>query len=60
MFYEDNQSKSPKNADITEIGVGLIGIGFIFYFLGVLWFLDRGFLAIGNVSPSPLTAFSSH
>jgi len=50
MFYEDNQSKLSKYAHISEIGVGLIGIGFIFYFLGVLWFLDRGFLAIGNVS----------
>ena len=28
----------------------LISIGLLFYFLGMLWFLDRGFLCIGNVS----------
>ena len=33
----------------------LISIGLLFYFLGILWFLDRGFLCIGNVSLSKFT-----
>ena len=35
---------------ILEIGVGLSGFGIIFIFLGIVLFLDRGLLAIGNVS----------
>jgi hypothetical protein len=46
---------------LSEIGIGLIGIGFVFYFMGVLWFLDRGFLAIANVSlPTAFNSSSLH
>lgn len=34
----------------AEIGVGLTGLGFLFLMLGVLFFFDRGLLAMGNVS----------
>ena len=37
-------------ANWLEIGIGLIVVGMVFYSLGVLFLLDRGFLAIGNVS----------
>ena len=37
-FFDDNQ----------KIGIGLISIGVLFYVLGVMWFLDRGLLCIGN------------
>ena len=40
LFYDDNK----------KIGIGLIVIGLIFYFLGLLFMLDRGFLAIGNLA----------
>lgn len=34
---------------IAEIGVTLTGLGALFLFLGVLFFFDRGLLAMGNV-----------
>ena len=40
LFYDDSM----------KIGVGLIAIGLIFYSLGICFFLDRGFLCIGNLS----------
>ena len=40
LFYDDNK----------KIGIGLIVIGLVFYFLGMLFMLDRGFLAIGNLA----------
>ena len=40
MFYEDSK----------KIGVGMIVIGLVFYVLGVVFLLDRGFLCIGNLS----------
>ena len=40
LFYDDNK----------KIGIGLIVIGLVFYFLGLLFMLDRGFLAIGNLA----------
>ena len=40
LFYDDNK----------KIGIGLIVIGLIFYFMGMLFMLDRGFLAIGNLA----------
>jgi hypothetical protein len=33
----------------VEIGVALTGLGFLFLFLGVLFFFDRALLAMGNV-----------
>ena len=40
LFYDDSK----------KIGVGLIIIGLAFYVLGILFFLDRGFLCIGNLA----------
>jgi hypothetical protein len=34
---------------LAEIGVALSGLGFLFLFLGMLFFFDRGLLAMGNV-----------
>lgn len=41
MVYEINE--------IRKIGLGLIGFGFFFSFLGVILFFDRGLLALGNI-----------
>ena len=35
----------------AAIGIGLIVLGLVVYFLGVIFFLDRAMLAIGNVIP---------
>eukprot|EP00887_Chlorella_sp_A99_P003235 scaffold9.g3235.t1 len=35
--------------DKRKIGVGLTGLGFLFFFIGVLFFFDRGLLAMGNI-----------
>ncbi len=40
LFYDDTK----------KIGLGLIGIGLVFYGLGIVFFLDRGFLCIGNLA----------
>ena len=40
MFYEDSK----------KIGIGLIFLGLALFILGTVMFLDRGFLAIGNMS----------
>lgn len=36
----------------AEIGIGLTGLGFLFLVLGVLFFFDKGLIALGNVSIS--------
>ncbi|KRZ72078.1 putative Golgi transport protein 1 [Trichinella papuae] len=35
--------------DCQKIGVGLAGFGIAFIFFGVLFFFDKGLLAIGNI-----------
>ncbi|XP_043723526.1 vesicle transport protein GOT1 isoform X2 [Telopea speciosissima] len=41
MAYEITEQK--------KIGIGLIGFGFFFTFLGIILFFDRGLLALGNI-----------
>ena len=38
---------------LAEIGIGLTGFGFVLTFLGVLFFFDKGLLAMGNVRYRP-------
>ena len=35
----------------AEIGVVLTGLGFVFSLLGIMFFFDRGLIALGNVRP---------
>jgi hypothetical protein len=42
-------SLSPPSSP-PEIGLGLTAFGFLFTFLGIVFFFDRGLLAMGNVS----------
>ncbi|KAL4537460.1 hypothetical protein Ndes2526B_g04641 [Nannochloris sp. 'desiccata'] len=35
--------------DKRKIGVGLTALGMLFLFLGMLFFFDRGLLAMGNI-----------
>jgi hypothetical protein len=34
----------------SEIGLGLTGFGVFFSFLGIVFFFDKGLIAMGNVS----------
>lgn len=43
-----------------EIGVGLTAFGLLFTVLGVLFFFDRGLLAMGNVSTAATCTNTSH
>ncbi|CAM0945347.1 unnamed protein product [Alopecurus aequalis] len=36
-------------SEIKKIGIGLVGFGILFSFLGVILFFDRGLLALGNI-----------
>ncbi|XP_068666732.1 vesicle transport protein GOT1 isoform X1 [Aristolochia californica] len=36
-------------SEIKKAGIGLIGCGIFFTFLGVILFFDRGLLALGNI-----------
>ena len=40
LFYDDSK----------KIGIGLIIIGAVFYSLGIMFILERGLLALGNIS----------
>ena len=44
--------------NLAEIGVGLIGFGIFFSFLGLILFFDRGLQALGNVRFFFLTKMS--
>jgi hypothetical protein len=35
---------------LAEIGIGLTGFGVFFSFLGIIFFFDKGLIAMGNVS----------
>ncbi|KAK8355133.1 hypothetical protein V6Z12_A05G267000 [Gossypium hirsutum] len=35
--------------DLKKIGLGLTGFGIFFSFLGIIFFFDKGFLAMGNI-----------
>jgi hypothetical protein len=61
MFYEDSKSKDCGWLICVsiEIGIGLILIGLVMFSIGIVFFLDRGLLAIGNVSESFLPLFLS-
>ncbi|OAE26286.1 hypothetical protein AXG93_3040s1030 [Marchantia polymorpha subsp. ruderalis] len=41
----------------AEIGIGLTGFGVLFSFLGIIFFFDKGLLAMGNGSISFLVGF---
>jgi len=54
IYNFNNSSIELKTANvlvsfISEIGVGLAGMGIAFIFLGILLLFDKGLLAIGNV-----------
>ncbi|BAH94816.1 Os10g0337600 [Oryza sativa Japonica Group] len=35
--------------DLQKIGIGLTGFGVFFSFLGIIFFFDKGLLAMGNI-----------
>jgi hypothetical protein len=52
FFFRLNLPSSPSSQRLSlpEIGVGLTGFGVLFTVLGVMFFFDKGLLAMGNVS----------
>eukprot|EP00268_Persea_americana_P039040 TRINITY_DN3865_c1_g3_i1.p1 TRINITY_DN3865_c1_g3~~TRINITY_DN3865_c1_g3_i1.p1 ORF type:complete len:177 (-),score=22.44 TRINITY_DN3865_c1_g3_i1:232-762(-) len=40
---------NPQVRNEAEIGLGLTGFGVLFSFLGIIFFFDKGFLAMGNI-----------
>lgn len=50
MYNPYSEPLNKIDTVLAEIGIGLTGLGFLFLFLGVLFFFDRGLIALGNVS----------
>lgn len=36
-------------SELKKVGIGLVGCGILFTFLGVVLFFDKGLLALGNI-----------
>ena len=49
-LFDQSQGYAKTEVCSAEIGVGLTAFGLLFTVRGVLFFFDRGLLAMGNVS----------